>query len=90
MRKLPILIGIIFILALDQLSKYYALELLPGRNAVGIFPGLNFFITYNHGVAFSLFYNLGLSTPWLLIGFTSILSLILFVLILKTQISESQ
>ena len=79
MKKWMALIGVILIIALDQVSKYYALEILPGRQAIHIFPGLNFYITYNHGVAFSLFYNLGLNTPWVLVAFTSVLSLILLI-----------
>lgn len=90
MKKWMALIGVISIIALDQLTKYYALECLPGRNAVAIFPGFNLFLTYNHGVAFSLFYNLGLNTPWILIAFTSILSLILLILMIKTKITELQ
>ena len=90
MKKWLALIGVILIIALDQLSKYYALEILPGRHAIHIFPGLNFYITYNHGVAFSLFYNLGLNTPWILIAFTSVLSLILLTLMVKTQLNEIQ
>ena len=90
MKKWMALMGIILIIALDQLSKYYALEILPGRQAIHIFPGLNFDITYNHGVAFSLFYDLGLNTPWLLIAFTSVLSLIMIFLIFKAQLSEIQ
>lgn len=90
MKKWMTLIGVILIIALDQFSKYYALEILPGRQAIHILPGLNFYITYNHGVAFSLFYNLGLNTPWILVIFTSVLSLILLILMLKTKLSEMQ
>ncbi len=90
MKKWMALISVILIIALDQVSKYYALEILPGRQAIHIFPGLNFYITYNHGVAFSLFYNLGLNTPWVLVAFTSVLSLILLILIVKTKLTEMQ
>ena len=45
------------ILAADQASKYWILEVLrlPDLGSVPILPGLNFTMVWNHGITFGLF-----------------------------------
>ena len=79
-RKLKIIAYSLFIILLDQVSKFLVLSTLGFENSKNIIPNLlNFNLVKNKGAAFSLFSN---STNMLTI--TSILaSLILITIILK-------
>ncbi|MCI2429536.1 signal peptidase II [Candidatus Acetothermia bacterium] len=58
--RIKILLGVLGVLALDQLSKYIALtHLEPGRS-LAIFSGIfHLTLTYNTGGAFGLFHEFG-------------------------------
>lgn len=90
MKKRWLLMGVVVIIFLDQISKHYVLQYLPGRGHVSVFPGLQLLLTYNHGVAFSLFYNLGLNKPWILMVMTGLLCTVLLIMFYKTHDSERQ
>ncbi len=80
-RKMKIIAYSIFIVLLDQLSKFLVLSTLGFERSKNIIPNLlNFTLVKNKGAAFSLFSN---STNFLTI--TSIIaSLILITIILKS------
>lgn len=90
MKKRWLLMGVVVIIFLDQISKHYVLQCLPGRGYVSVFPGLQLLLTYNHGVAFSLFYNIGLNKPWILMVMTGLLCTVLLIMFYKTHDSERQ
>ncbi len=56
----------LLIVALDQLSKYYAVTLLNYAEPVVVLPFFNITLHYNSGVAFGLFSGSDAWRPWLL------------------------
>lgn len=90
MRKIWLLVGVLIVITFDQITKHYALAFLAGRGHVAVLPGLQLLLTYNHGVAFSLFYNLGMNQPWILMGMTGLLCMVLSVMFYKTHDFERQ
>ena len=53
---------------LDQMTKRWALEALELHTPLPVTSFFNFFLTYNKGVSFSLFYNTTSYGPFLLAG----------------------
>ncbi len=80
MIYLTVILGIIA----DQITKLWALAALSMHESVPVMPGVNWFLTYNKGVSFSLFSNDGAYTPYYL----SILSLLIVFGILYWMKSE--
>jgi signal peptidase II len=76
------------VIVIDQLTKFYALQSLAAIDVKTLLPILDFRLAMNHGVAFSLFSQYGIKTPWVLITFTSILSIAIAALILKSKPHE--
>lgn len=66
------------IVVLDQLSKWAVMTIVmdPPRN-IPLTDFLNIILTRNYGVSFSLFYDKGDLTKWLLIGLSSFITLFL-------------
>ncbi len=61
-RFLPIgLVAFVVVLAADQASKYWVLDLLdlPRIGSIAVLPVLNLTMVWNHGVTFGLFNNSG-------------------------------
>ena len=56
------------VIALDQLTKWWALIGLPKWEAVSVFPCFNLYLTFNKGVSFSFLSNNHPVTPWILSG----------------------
>lgn len=79
----------LIVVLLDQASKFWILNFLSVIDAKTLLPVLDLRLAMNHGVAFSLFNTFGMQTPWLLIGFTSVLSLAIIALILQSKSSEN-
>lgn len=71
------------IVVLDQLTKFLILTNLELYESVAIFPGLNFYLTYNTGVAFGILANQGAWGRWFLITIAIVVSLILLVWLYK-------
>jgi signal peptidase II len=74
------------VLALDQTSKWVILAWLMDRP--GIVPVTGFFnlvLVWNRGVSFGLFPAEGALGPWIWIGFASIVTLVLLVLLYRTR-----
>jgi signal peptidase II len=85
MRKPLLLLVALVVMAFDQFSKYLAILKLSDGWVEKIFPGLNFTLAFNKGVAFSLFYHTGSQSPWFLIVATGILSLVILGMFFRTK-----
>ena len=55
MKKGVIVFFIIFLVGLDQLSKFFISSHLNLGESLNIFPFLNFTLIHNTGIAFSIF-----------------------------------
>jgi signal peptidase II len=73
------------VILIDQVTKYFAMVHLSDEYPKVLLPILDLRLTFNHGVAFSMFYAKGLQTPWVLIALTSILSIIVFYLLMQAK-----
>jgi signal peptidase II len=79
----PVFFGIVC-LVVDQYSKLWVRETLPYQEAVPIFSHLNFYLTYNTGMAFGLFSKVDGDQRYILLFLASVVILYL-VRFLKTQ-----
>ena len=77
MKKWPWFILSIFILLIDQLSKYWAASTLVPYQPDSIFPMFNFTLAYNTGAAFSFLSGTGGWHRWFFAGFSVVMSCIL-------------
>ncbi|NOX26789.1 MAG: signal peptidase II [Gammaproteobacteria bacterium] len=80
--KLPFKLGLfvaLFVIAVDQLTKLWALDVLLPYDPVAIFSGLNMTLAFNPGVAFSLFDDSGDMGRWLLSGLAIAVSIFLVI-----------
>lgn len=73
----------------DRLTKLMVLNHLHGAQVINILPGFDLRLAFNHGVAFSLFFETGLHSPWLLIIASMALSLVLIWMLLRTPVDAS-
>ena len=73
---------------IDQYTKGIALAALKLVQPLAIFPGFNFTLAYNEGVAFSLFHDAEWAGKLLLLGF--ILSLAVFVTVWMLKLSAQE
>ena len=64
------LLAALLVLAADQASKCWVLEVLhlPDRGQVAVLPWLSLTMVWNQGVTFGLFHQDGAWGPWLLAG----------------------
>ncbi len=64
------LLAALLVLAGDQASKWWVLDVLrlPERGHVALLPVLNLTMVWNQGVTFGLFHQDGVWGPWLLAG----------------------
>lgn len=90
MRKPLLLLFAFIVIAIDQFSKYMAIVKLGSGWIVKVFPGLNFILAFNKGVAFSIFYHTGSKSPWFLIIATGLLSLFILGMLVKTKDEQFQ
>ncbi|NDH09233.1 MAG: signal peptidase II [Gammaproteobacteria bacterium] len=86
-RAFAFLLALVVIL-IDQATKYWVLQVMSLVDVQTILPVLDLRLAMNHGVAFSLFTQHGMQSPWVLIGFTSVLSAIIALMIFKSKPSE--
>lgn len=71
------------VVALDQSTKWLALEHLTYAEPVEVLPGLDWTLLFNRGMAFSLLSDGGWQV-WLLTGFTALISAVLLVWLFRT------
>lgn len=67
----------LFMILLDQLSKYWALIKLSIYHPVVVLPVLNWTLAYNSGAAFSFLHQAGEWHRWLFAGFSTVMSVVL-------------
>ena len=85
MKKGAIVFFIIFLVGLDQLSKFFISSHLSLGESLNVFPFLNFTLIHNTGIAFSIFDEGGEFSRWLLVAFVAgILAYLVFLLYKKT------
>ncbi len=76
--------GVIPLILLDQLSKFGVLHYLKPGQSMAIFPGLNFYLAYNPGIAFSLFNQKTGWMPLFLIALITGISLFVTIWLART------
>jgi len=77
-----------FLFLLDQVTKWWALTHLWTQKSVKLFPGLDLTLTYNHGVAFSLFSDTSNLNRIILVFVMTVISLVIAVMLIKTSYKE--
>lgn len=83
MKKIAITISIA-VLALDQLTKALALKYFAA-GPVEVLPVFNLVLVWNRGVSFGLFQQDGVLGPWILIGFTALITIALLVWLFRAE-----
>ena len=82
-RVLAFLLALLVML-IDQATKQWALQAMDFIDVQTLLPVLDVRLAMNHGVAFSLLTQYGMQTPWVFIAFTSMLSVMIVVMIIKS------
>ena len=83
MKKWPWYIVSVVFIALDQVSKYWAVSVLLPYQPEAILPMLNLTLAYNSGAAFSFLSGTGDWHRWFFTAFSGIMSLVLVVWIVR-------
>lgn len=77
------------LLLLDQFSKWWVLKHIAFGEFFPVMPSLSLTLTYNTGIAFSLFSQQAALGKWLLIAFTLLISLIVAIWLVQTPKEET-
>ncbi|MFT5503634.1 MAG: signal peptidase II [Gammaproteobacteria bacterium] len=77
------------IIILDQISKQIALDQLPMHRPVSVIPGLDWYLTFNPGAAFSFLADAGGWQRWFFTITTIIISTVILVWISRLQKNET-
>ncbi len=72
-----------FIIVIDQFSKTILNSRLDYGQPLQIFPGFDLLLVYNSGAAFSFLAEAGGSQRWLLAGISFVMSIIVFIWLLR-------
>ena len=89
MKKLPWFLISMFVLVLDQITKYWALKMLHAYEGVSVMPCLNWTLMFNTGAAFSFLDSAG---PWHIVlfeGFSLVMSLVIVFWIMRKNTTSS-
>lgn len=78
----------ILIVVLDQLSKYWAYATLIPYQPVTVMPMVNLTLAFNTGAAFSFLSQAGEWHRWFFVAFSSIVSLVLIIWLIKAPTKE--
>ncbi len=85
----PVLLSVsMLVFILDQLTKYLCNTYLNYGQPVTVFPGFDLLLAYNSGAAFSFLNDAGGWQRWLLTTFSSVISVLLVVWIIKLPKEE--
>lgn len=82
MKNWPWLVLSIVVIALDQLTKYWAITRLAYQ-PVSILPGLDFTLAFNTGAAFSFLADLGGWQRWFFASFSLVISVALIIWLIR-------
>lgn len=88
MKKWPWFLLTLLIIVLDQASKYLALLFLVPYQPIELNPVFNLTLAFNSGAAFSFLSQVGGWQRWFFAGFSTIVSCVLFLWLLKTPKSN--
>lgn len=83
MKKWPWFFLSFTIIVLDQITKYWAASGLILYHKMALMPMLNLTLAYNTGAAFSFLAQAGDWHRWLFAGFSSVMSIVLIVWIIR-------
>ena len=83
------LVSLLF-LCLDQITKLYIVQFLSPDIALPLFSGLNLTLTYNSGMAFSLFSFGTEVTRWVLVAISGSISLFLLLWLFRCQLYQQR
>jgi signal peptidase II len=78
----------VLIIVFDQISKYWAVTQLPFHQTVNVMPYFDWYLTYNHGAAFSFLADAGGWQRWFFTITTIIISTVIFFWIKKLEPHE--
>lgn len=87
MKKWPWFIFSFVVMLLDQASKYWALHALIPYQPEAIMPMVNLTLAYNTGAAFSFLSGAGDWHRWFFTGFSTLMSCVLVVWLMRTPTS---
>ncbi|MDX2345318.1 MAG: signal peptidase II [Legionella sp.] len=73
----------VFVILLDQLTKYWAMTHLVPYESIAVFPMFSWTLAFNSGSAFSFLSESGSWHMWFFAGFSALISLGLLVWILR-------
>ncbi len=73
----------VLIIALDQLTKFWAVSSLTFAEPVAVTPFLNWTLVYNYGAAFSFLADMGGWQRWFFAGLAGLMSAVLLVWLTK-------
>lgn len=73
------------IVLLDQLSKYWASQVLLPYQPLAVLPMFNLTLAFNSGAAFSFLSGAGIWHRWMFAGFSLMMSVILIIMIKRTK-----
>jgi len=88
MNKWPWFLLALIVVFLDQLTKYCALMWLTPYHPESVLPMLNLTLGFNSGAAFSFLNDAGQWHRWFFAGFSSIMSIVLTVWIIRSKCTE--
>lgn len=88
MKKWHYLLISILVCFFDQVTKIMVVKKLTLYSSVHILPKINFTLMYNTGSAFSFLSNSGSWHLWFFLIFSLIMSVVIFVWIMKTPLAQ--
>ncbi|MBA2709816.1 MAG: lipoprotein signal peptidase [Tatlockia sp.] len=83
MKKWPWFLLSIFVVVIDQLTKYWAEANLVPYQPEAVFSMFNFTLAYNTGAAFSFLSGVGSWHRWFFAGFSIAMSLVLTIWLIR-------
>ena len=73
----------LFIIIIDQLTKYWAVSNVSFAEPIAVMPYLNWTLAYNYGAAFSFLADMGGWQRWFFAGLALVISVVLLVWLSK-------
>ena len=81
-------IGVPFIVLADQASKWWIIQNMRLGETIPLFPGVNFTLAHNYGVAFGMFNDNTAMSKFILLGFAMLITLFIGIWLYKTPRSQ--